>query len=505
MPQREGRTVFRILGYAQFAKLIYDDPELLQDKYVIVDEAHHYRNVTNSMLADLDALALARNVFFLSGTPLQGSIEEAYGVVKMFEPEINDPSIVTPKLMREIMQNKVSYYDPRVHDEEMMKHYPSVETIIKYIPMDWDQTFEYLISMRKDFTFGDVTVSRAIRNAYDSQTKLISNSISDNYIYSPKYNAIISDVIANAKPCVVYSYFLKRGVMPMRELLLERQPKTKTDLLDGAAKTDTRKKIIDNYNSNKTQVQFLTDAAREGVDLHNTRYIYMTEPCQNKEEEAQTIGRVVRYNSHKHSEVKKVIVVKYLSVFPKKMDNETARRLNTAMRERFGIEMDDDDFRDEMMEKIAQQKRTVDEKIEQNNIDKYNKIQEYLNVLKEIGKPRWDIHAKRKAEELKLAKQQAKEERLAEKARLEEEKEAKKCKRTTKKTVKKTTKRKRDDEGDEKPKKKKTASTKEKKVTKRKKVDEDEKPKKKKTPAKEPVKKTKKSDEDENPKKRTRK
>lgn len=393
MPQRTGSTTFRIMGYTQFSKLAYEDEDIVRDKVVVLDEAHHYKNVTSNMIGDLEALAKAKNCFLLTGTPLSNDVDDVFGVAKIYDPSIESAEQVTVPVLRRLMQGKVSYYDPKVHNARMLsENYPTVKYVTKFVPMNWDQTLEYVLNQKKDFEFGGYTVVRSKGNAYNAQSRLLSNAICDNCLDAPKAVAIVQDI--TSKPSgnhVVYSHFLERGINPVKNRLKKEAPKMSYETLDGSTETGKRKLIIDKYNKGQTRVQLLTDAAREGVDLHNTTNFYLMESCQNKESESQAIGRVIRFDSHKKSENKTVTVTKYISVFPKTIDDRTAKKLEAQFRKAYGLEDAEFNFKAELLRKVKEAGMTIDEKIEKNNEEKYKRIQPYLDVLRTVGAPRWDF------------------------------------------------------------------------------------------------------------------
>lgn len=404
MPQKVGQTEFRVVGYTQFSKLVKENPDVVTGKVVIVDEGHHFKNVTQKMLVDLEALAKSRNCFVLTGTPIVNDISDIHGLIKIFSPDFRDFDELTPEFFEELMVNRVSHYDPKIHDFKMLKSYPEVETVIKKLPMDWNQTMEYITNVKKDISFGEIYVVRSKGNSYDAQSRLISNSISDNYIESVKFKEMVKTIIElNRYPQVVYSHFLDRGTKSIQKLLTREKPELRIANLDGGIDTKQRKKIMEKYNKGQIDVLFITDAAREGVDLHNTAMFHLTEPCRNRESEAQTVGRVIRFNSHKNASVKKVIVVKYISVFPDKIDKATAKKLEKEFCERYGFENCGTHFVTALKDKMNEIGGCIDEKIESTNTEKFNRIQPYVSILQKIGKPTWPLNVVESPKKKKIA------------------------------------------------------------------------------------------------------
>ena len=122
----------------------------------------------------------------------------------------------------------------------------------------------------------------------------------------------------NAYPQVVYSHFIERGMSRMKELLEKKNASLVINVITGSTPNSKRDSIVKAYNQKKVDVLFFTDAAKEGIDLHGSRAIHITEPHVNLQMERQTINRVIRYDSHKNEENKNIKVFKYVSVFPQR-------------------------------------------------------------------------------------------------------------------------------------------------------------------------------------------
>jgi superfamily II DNA/RNA helicase len=59
-----------------------------------------------------------------------------------------------------------------------------------------------------------------------------------------------------------------------------------------------RKQAVNDFNSNKIRILFISAAGSEGLDLKGTRWVIILEPHWNDERIKQVIGRAAWYKSH---------------------------------------------------------------------------------------------------------------------------------------------------------------------------------------------------------------
>jgi SNF2 family DNA or RNA helicase len=119
------------------------------------------------------------------------------------------------------------------------------------------------------------------------------------------------------KKMVIYSAFLTFGVDKLKELFDAHGIKYRE--VTGKMKKDDRTKAVNNYNSDKVDILFITKAGGEGLDLKGTRGVIIFESSWNRATETQVIGRAVRFGSHKHlpEDKRKVDVYHLVIVKPK--------------------------------------------------------------------------------------------------------------------------------------------------------------------------------------------
>jgi superfamily II DNA/RNA helicase len=68
--------------------------------------------------------------------------------------------------------------------------------------------------------------------------------------------------------------------------------------ITGSTSLAHRKIAVQNFNSGKITILFISAAGAEGLDLKNTRRVIILEPHWNDERIKQVIGRAARFKSH---------------------------------------------------------------------------------------------------------------------------------------------------------------------------------------------------------------
>lgn len=128
------------------------------------------------------------------------------------------------------------------------------------------------------------------------------------------------------KKMVIYSAFLTYGVEKMKEVFDQNGIEYRE--VTGKMKQADRSRSVDDYNTEKVKVLFITKAGGEGLDLKETRYIIIFESSWNRPNELQIIGRGARYHSHINlpDNEQKVDVYHLIMVKPRTFGTEKSRR-----------------------------------------------------------------------------------------------------------------------------------------------------------------------------------
>lgn len=377
-----GRTHYRVLGYAEFHRQCDENEDFLgPEDVVILDEAHHYKNLTPNMRIDLEVIAKAAATFLLTGTPVLNSTKDLRGLCLMLRvPERTPIDELTA-----LLQGRVFYYDPVVHNPlQLQNHFPHVRRGITNVPMTWKQTVEYVMCAAQTVTIGNVTVQSSKSNSYDALTRVVSNAPKIGG-KSPKFRAVVKNIVGlNKYPQVVYSHYRQHGVDGIRQLLSKRQPQLRIQTVTGSTGVRTRKCVVDAYNSGQVDVLMITDAAKEGIDLHGTAVLHMLESHVNTQSEFQTMTRVVRYDSHQAHD-RSVLVIKYISTFPTQAPTQEEL---VDLQEFFCTEyLRRGDLEFPLLENLLavirdeHENHTVDQRYELNNVSKQTTVDPCLKAI----------------------------------------------------------------------------------------------------------------------------
>jgi len=307
---------------------------------VIVDEAHNLRSATKLQTILIYECMNAKKIVLLTGTIFYNSLTDLSILVNIIKkdevlPETNkefkffyyDEYFEKPTNVdsfKERIKNTISYYK-RKNDE----NYPSSNTIFIKVDMSNLQISEYRHYVKKILTLDNIQhidysiLDKRKLNNFLTVTRQLSNTV-DNSPDSPKIIKILEYLKKNPKPAIVYSNFLKNGVLPL-SLLLEKN-KISYAIYYGEQTEEKRNKIINNYNNGNIDVLLITTAGSESLDLKNTRFIHIMEPHWNESKINQIIGRSIRYRSHINLPIneRNVTIIKWISVFGYKLPYETA-------------------------------------------------------------------------------------------------------------------------------------------------------------------------------------
>ena len=338
--------------------------DILKDKTVIIDEAHHLRSQTTQMMFIINSLSLAHKLILLTGTPIinhpidlcvlvniiknkevftiDKSLFDFYYVEKEEESNdfLNKFPIIKLRASDELktkLSDCISYYEP-------LKTKTDLQIIVSYpeIPLNTGQLIEYknyivrlinpltkkIIHLETDinadiYNVDFITLDIKKKNAFLTATRQLSNTI-DNDPESPKIRSVVETIIKGAKPVVVYSNFLANGIYPVSVLLTKYGLTHK--MIKGTTSEERMNLIINDYNERKFDVLLISSAASESITLLNTRQMHILEPHFNEAKINQVIGRTIRYKSHDKlpASEHKINIYHWISIFPTSIQYKTA-------------------------------------------------------------------------------------------------------------------------------------------------------------------------------------
>ncbi len=336
MPQPDKTsTEFHIIGLTEFGRLSYETKNFLKNQYVIFDEAHLFRNKTENMTTQIDALRQCKLLLNLTGTPIINSIQELVPLAlihgakitsaeeKMFNDlsdqqknahtktnkceddsvknqtkkhrenkQIDKQKTVLKDFIQKHFHNKVFFYDPKVSPIHM-KDYPPFRMVISEVVMTLQQTVDYLVQKRQTFTIGDLSVTHGHRNAYHSTEKAISNSSSSSP--SPKFAIIAKNVVKfeDGFPQVVFSNLIYNGINPLKEEIdkeIKDKVKLRIEVTTGQIPVSERNMLFEEYNNRQVDVLLMCRIGESGVNLLGTKALHLADCCENYQLEQQVIA-----------------------------------------------------------------------------------------------------------------------------------------------------------------------------------------------------------------------
>jgi len=385
IPQQKGHITYRIWGYDEFYKQAFEDPKLIKNKFIILDEAHKFKNLTSNGTQIIQKLQQAQGILVLTGTPItRHCLREAKAFACLLNPGQPDllqkpDEYFTAEKFGDLVRDKISYYDPRT-DPDVSDPYPEVEVHDVHIPMSITQVFHYLLSLGSYCEIGPYSVQSAKSNNFHSRSRQVAICAPEAKT-SPKIEAVIKNIRSLAKHAqLVYSMYKGGGVERILELVdtsVER-PKLRTRLMTGDTKREDRDPIKKDFNNHDIDVLGVTQAGKWGVDLIVGEVIHLLEPALTKEDENQTIGRIRRQGS----KVKTIHVYRYISEFPDFRGvppKPEMKELEVLMKQYFRV--DDDEtpaqFLGYMKQKCLDLKETVDVYLYRQNEELDRQIEPY--------------------------------------------------------------------------------------------------------------------------------
>lgn len=338
-PRRENKPMLvEIVGYAEFhaSDRILDGVEM-----AIVDEAHNYKNITKPGAQDVKKLHCANMLLLLTGTPIVNDSTDINGLAYMMDKtghgtDVRSGGICLTSEAKEAdikaachafasaYQNCVSFYNPKVHQpEEYALNYPSSSETVIGVPMSWPQTLVYLLSRENVFRLSPKTNGSftKFRNRYHCATRAACMGYSNpkGKMHSTKLNTIVDHVVEHKLyPCTIHITLIKNGVDPFMEMLGERLEGSgyRIACITGETPNGERDAIRDCYNCGKLDILIITRASSNGLDLMQTKAMYLASTHNNLQEENQTRMRVARMYSHAKCDYKTVQYFKYIATFP---------------------------------------------------------------------------------------------------------------------------------------------------------------------------------------------
>jgi SNF2 family DNA or RNA helicase len=118
---------------------------------------------------------------------------------------------------------------------------------------------------------------------------------------SPKIDYVVGNIpslVSSGKKVVVFTNFVANGVKLLQTRLREKG--VYSEYISAEISIHDRQTIVRKYNSGAIKVLIMAPAGGEGLHLTETNSVFVLDPPWNDAKLKQSIGRVVRYHSHKN-------------------------------------------------------------------------------------------------------------------------------------------------------------------------------------------------------------
>jgi len=333
------------------------DPSELDNKLMIIDEAHRLRNEDTKLYKNLKHVNPAKRLL-LTGTPIyndpsdiaklinlaagrnvlpdrKAEFDKEYISQKTVFPTIGhrllgvspgqELGVKNPQYLRRVFHKLIDYH---AGNEE---GFPDVQHETLKVPMAEKQQQIYKALMKELPWYLRMKVSAGLppdRKELDkllpflSGARMISNTTSGfdrpENAKSPKIERAFNyfKEHLDADPSykgLIYSNYLDNGVQPYKQMLDKAH--IPYGEFTGDVKDSVRNQLVKDYNENKLRALLVSSAGGEGLDLKGTRLVQLLEPHFNNEKIKQVIGRAARYRSHEGlpKDKQSVLIQHYLS------------------------------------------------------------------------------------------------------------------------------------------------------------------------------------------------
>ena len=349
---------FEFYTYQKIINLLKSNFDLLNDKIVILDEAHHLRSQTNLMMFIISSLPMAYKIIMLSGTPIINhpvdlcvlvniikgkeilTIDKSLFDFYYIENIPNNEYQIKLKNINELqskLSDAIHYYEPEILSNELKINieYPTVylskiqlieykNYIVRFIHPETKRIIHLDTDINvDDYNIDFINLDVKKKNAFLSATRQLSNTINNDY-NSPKIVEIVDKIRMGNLPAVIYSNYLANGIYPISLKLKEFNITHK--IIKGSTSSNKMDEIINEYNNGLFDVLLLSSAASESITLLNTRQLHIMEPHFNEAKINQVIGRAIRYKSHDKLPIdqREIKIYHWCSVFPNIIKYKTA-------------------------------------------------------------------------------------------------------------------------------------------------------------------------------------
>jgi len=376
---------------------------------ILVDETHRFRNPDSAQAVNLmDAAEKAKQVVLLTGTPVVNSPSDfsvPYNILtgekitpeefskkyvdetpsspwykRLFGSKPGEPEIINQDELKDKLKGKVDYFAPLAPKAEINRKDVVVEMnrdqtdLNSYMMGQLPAVLRWKLKMHYPLSQEEITKMTSFMTGLRQvglSTLPFMKDKPDNYKafqQSPKLTKAFSnlkellDKDPNGK-ALIFSNFIDAGLSPYQEALTRAGIPAAS--FTGALSDKQRKKLVDDYNTDKLRVALLGPAGTEGLSFKGTKLVQLLDPHWNTTRGRQSEGRALRFDSHEHlpPEDRKVMIERYIA-------RTAPGRLRSLLRN-IGIKAEPEMATDDYLIESADRKQKLNEK--------------FLELLKQIG------------------------------------------------------------------------------------------------------------------------
>lgn len=289
---------------------------MVKGKFLVLDEAHNFRNVGHESLAMIAAFSNSEKCLLLTGTPLQNdpydmlvllcmvggdNLKNVLDAKKYYADEYIKFNIALQKFeiensandLGKYLYNKTVYYSVNL---DTNSKFPSVKEKYIYVPMSKSYQKEYEIvedGKKRDLPSDMKNINLAV---FYNGLRRATNKVKAE---SPKIIEIMKVIkhhLAKKQKIIVYSTWQDAGIGIIKDRLCSLH--IDAAIVSGEESQTSKSKAVKDFNEEKMPVILITKAGAAGIDLKRARVVIIMEPHWNDELIKQVIGRAARYESH---------------------------------------------------------------------------------------------------------------------------------------------------------------------------------------------------------------
>ncbi|CEI81878.1 RNA polymerase-associated protein RapA [Oceanobacillus oncorhynchi] len=286
---------------------------------LVVDEAHYVKNPNTKRSQNVYHLAdEAEYVLFMSGTPLENTVEEMMQLVSVLQPGIAD-DLSEEMLLRnpQAFREAIAPVYLRRNRKDVLHELPDLEIIPEWVPFGEEEKKFYQQAVKEE----QVMAMRRAGWQGGSQSK------------SPKLEKLL-EICENAKEnghkVLVFSYF--KDVIQTISSNLENEAHR---VITGDVSNHKRQEIIDAFTADEAGSVLVSQitAGGVGVNIQAANVVVLCEPQWKPTMEEQAISRAYRMGQSRNVVVYRLLTEESIDVTMLDVLGEKANLFNLFVKE----------------------------------------------------------------------------------------------------------------------------------------------------------------------------